>query len=261
MESSFPVCAAAPAWCAQRPGSHSPLLKPLFSLSLPDRVEPAPGRLRTRGFTLVEVLVALLLVAVLTATVAPVIVQQLERRHVPLLVNDLTRIGTGIELLHLNLYPAFPSDVEDLLYRPDGEDVQIDFVTPYPERLRRRWAGPYIGMLSVAEGGDVWQEELLTGFDGRIQSGFYCFDSNLNQEMASCADAAGIWVAIKVQQVRASEFEQANDIVDGEGEDDTVAGAAAPSWERGRLRLTDDGAISPGDQVNWMYYLVVPYDA
>lgn len=222
----------------------------------PARRHPPFSRRVRGGFTLIELLVALVLTAGMVAVVLPIVVQQIQRIQAVRAANDLVRIGTGVRHFQLDLYPAFPGDLEDLVYAVDPDDRQLLEVA-YSGRQSERWTGSYIEP-RFAEGGVLTGDAVVTGFDSKIQQQVVCFDSEVNESI-SCMEGPGVFVALEMQNIRAGEFELINDIIDGEGEDDTLdVWGVSDSRVKGRLRLMDSGGISPELQTNFVYFLITP---
>lgn len=217
--------------------------------------EHARGWPRSRGFTLVEVLVTLVILAVIAAVVYPLVTQQTERADPVRAAGDLARAGNAVRYFHLNTF-AYPGDLEDLMHRPDGADRKING-DPYSSAQRAAWAGPYIDQ-ALAEGGEMTGNAIESGYNVYLRYKLICYDPASN-DLAVCA--AGTWVAIRVDNVLTSEFEAINDIIDGEKEDDHTfdANGRTESRDKGRIRMMHDPVLDPASQVNRMAYLITPY--
>jgi len=96
---------------------------------------PAP---RAGGFTLVEMLVVIAILAMIAAFAAPRALKWLSGAKADAARIQIEAIGTGIDLYRLEV-GKLPPDLEALVKKPAGEE---------------RWNGPYLKKASVPE--DPW---------------------------------------------------------------------------------------------------------
>lgn len=106
---------------------------------------------RRFGFTLVEVLVTTVVVAVLAAVVLPALAKQTSAADPARIASDLKNIKMGIEVFSNNLRPDFPGDLEDLVNHPivppsttvssTTDDLAADNLHYVNREL---WNGPYL---------------------------------------------------------------------------------------------------------------------
>jgi prepilin-type N-terminal cleavage/methylation domain-containing protein len=73
---------------------------------------------RKRGFTLVETVVSVGIVAALAAVVYPAVVKQFDSADPTRMAEDLGSLSTAIETFGVNVRPQQPDDIEDLVLRP-----------------------------------------------------------------------------------------------------------------------------------------------
>jgi len=166
------------------------------------------------GFTLIEMLIILAIMAALAAVLLPTLTNQIQKSEVSRVTGDLTNLRTAAEAFLVDVH-RYPGDIEDLGTPITATDTDADTVA-YPPGLVARWDGPYIDRV-VADG-----DSLETGFGGQIQ------DDLVKVEYPA---ASGIfYLTVNVSGFAQSDFDRVD-----EGMDD-ADGAAA-----GRLRwITPD---------------------
>lgn len=208
-----------------------------------------------RGFTLIEVLVTLILLAVLAAAVFPVVSQQAADADPVKGAQDLSSIRTGIETFNLNIRKAYPGDLEDLatqISTADNVIVRASQSGGYGTSDSIRWNGPYIDA-SVVDGGGV-----NTAFGVLINDNLtrYDADNDVPSGRPSFQSTGALFVAATIgtstSHLSAAQFEALNDLIDGEVEVDGPG--AATSWTQGKLRFNNK--VTASDSI--AYYLAVP---
>lgn len=202
------------------------------------------------GFTLIEVLVTLVLVGLLVAFVFPVVSQQVDQADAPRAANDLANIRTAIEMFHVNVRPTYPGDLEDLVHQispvsDGGSDTPIDGA--YNTGQANRWNGPYIDASVTRDGTD----DIISGFDGSLKNTLVLFDSQAADAATGAAATASAadFIAVQLDGLTESDFEELNDLLDGEGETDGAAGSQISG------RLWYDATATP----DATYFLAVPF--
>src|ERR1044071_10273254 len=121
-------------------------------------------RARTRaGFTLVETIVTLGLLAVLAAFVVPTVVQKAGAGDPVKVVSDLSAIRTGLETFQTDV-GGVPNQLRILLVQPTVANHFIDSVTAMKQGNVVAWNGPYLN----AEIGALPQDSISTGFRSYI---------------------------------------------------------------------------------------------
>ena len=95
------------------------------------------------GFTLIELIVVIALVAVLAAVVAPNLLGKASDANRKAAVIQLEKISNSVELYRLET-GRYPETLSDLVTRPQGVE---------------RWNGPYIRKLSLLK--DPWGNDLV----------------------------------------------------------------------------------------------------
>ena len=215
-------------------------------------------RTSREGFTLIEILVALILLALLAAAVFPVVTQQIEKGDPARAANDLANIRTGIETFQLNVRPSFPGDLEDLAFRVSSTADRGIAGTGdlYTTTQVSKWDGPYIDAALVEEGQATLTDVALeSGFGGQILRDLTCFNGTpaINADTGTTCAASTHFVSIQITGLSNSQFEEINDLIDGENEAD------ATSEDTGKLRIGDLDADNSLDTNEKVYYLAVPY--
>lgn len=201
------------------------------------------------GFTLIEVLVTLVLVGLLVAFVFPVVLQQVGQADAPRAANDLANIRTAIEIFHVNVRPAFPGDIEDLANGITVADSTADSLA-YSTGQLNRWNGPYVDA-SIAASAAGTDTVIISGFEGGIVNDLLLYDSSADAAEGGSGFATGNFVAIQVAGLTEDQFEDVNDLIDGESETD---GPAGTSHIQGKLRRND--SVTATDTL--VYYLAAP---
>lgn len=98
---------------------------------------------RSSGFTLIELIVVIALVAVLAAVVAPNLLGKATEANRKSAGIQLEKIANAVELYRLET-GRYPEELTDLVKKPQGVE---------------RWNGPYIRKMSQLK--DPWGSELL----------------------------------------------------------------------------------------------------
>ncbi len=161
------------------------------------------------GFTLVEMLIILAIMAALAAVLLPTLTNQIQKSEISRVTGDLTNLRTAAEAFLVDVH-RYPGDIEDLSTPLTAADADADTVA-YPTGLRARWDGPYIDRV-IADG-----DSLETGFGGQIQ------DDMVKVEYPA---ASGIfYLTVNVSMFARTDFDRVDESMDD------ADGAAA-----GRLR-------------------------
>ena len=97
----------------------------------------------SRGFTLIELIVVIALVAVLAAVVAPNLLGKASEANRKSAMIQLEKVANSIELYRLET-GRYPETLTDLVEQPQGVE---------------RWKGPYLRKKSLLQ--DPWGNELV----------------------------------------------------------------------------------------------------
>ena len=102
-----------------------------------------PTTQRPLGFTLIELIVVIALVAVLAAVIAPNLLGKATEANRKSAAIQLEKIANAVELYRIET-GRYPEELTDLVRRPDGVE---------------RWNGPYVRKLSQLQ--DPWGNDLV----------------------------------------------------------------------------------------------------
>lgn len=168
-------------------------------------------RARSRnGFTLIEILVALILIALLLGAVVPAVLNQVSKGDTNRIIEDLDAVTAGMQTFRMDV-KRWPGDLEDLIFAPTAAsssvDADIDGVG-YSTGMVAKWDGAYLDGVSL-DGNNG----LATGADGTIQNDFDVGGTFLlNTEP---------YITITVNGLPSSQVEAVDIAVDGEANSST----------------------------------------
>lgn len=111
-----------------------------------------PYRGRPKGFTLIELIVVIALVAVLAAIVAPNLLGKASEANRKSALVQLEKLSNAVELYRLET-GRYPEELNDLVDRPQGLE---------------RWNGPYVRKSSQLL--DPWGNEIVLKVPGERNS-------------------------------------------------------------------------------------------
>lgn len=117
------------------------------------------------GFTLIEILVALILIALLLGAVVPAVLNQVTKGDTNRILEDLDAVTTGMQTFRMDV-KRWPGDLEDLISAVSTTDTDID-ADPYTQGMVNKWDGAYLDGVSL-DGNNA----LVTGAEGTIQNDF-----------------------------------------------------------------------------------------
>lgn len=207
--------------------------------------------MRRRGFTLIEIMVALMILSGLIAIMIPVVMDQSRRGDPTRAAGDLSAVASALSMFRAHTL-TLPDDLEDLANPITAFDRQLNGTAFTPSMLGR-WKGPYLdqSMEERGAGDPASADSIATGFGSFIAPVLALYNGLLNDSLPLTAEADANFVALMIRGMEAEEFEQLNDLIDGEAEIDGSPGCTRCSWDRGNLRWDAGRAIA--------YYLAIPY--
>ncbi len=125
-----------------------------------------PLPLGTAGFTLVEILVVMAIIAGLAAVTLPAITQQMRKSDANRVAQDLKNLATSSQSFQADVR-TLPGALEQLQTKitPDGTTAETKdvFSNAYTDTDTTAWAGPYIEKTV-----DATDKTLTTGFGATI---------------------------------------------------------------------------------------------
>lgn len=221
-------------------------------LELPRRGPKSNRKAQSPGFTLIEAMVTILIIGVLVGLVSPVVMRGLRTVEYVRIVHDLDATRRAVIMFNLNLRNTFPDKVKHLVDPIQSGDLQFN-QEPYTATHIARWNGPYL----IASP-DPTTEVVRTRLGIEITAFLAWFNSKDNVELLSFSEAVN-WVAIKTSEMTSGDFEELNDLIDGEAEPDGAL--AGQSQTTGKLRLVPPfPPVVPGDVLSGnVFYLAAPY--
>lgn len=207
--------------------------------------------MRRTGFTLIEIMVALMILSGLIAIMVPVVLDQAERGDPTRVGADLSAIASGLSTFRAHTL-TLPDDLEDLANPITDFDRQIDG-TQYATSQLTRWNGPYLdaAMEEIGAGDPLSPDSLPTGYKAFISPVLALYDGIDNDSLPLAAADDANFAALIIRGLSDTEFERLNDIIDGEAEQDGTAGCDRCSWNRGNLRWDPTNSL--------VYFLALPY--
>src|SRR4051812_36072688 len=101
---------------------------------------------RRSGFTLVETIVTVGLLAVLAAFVVPTVIQKASAGDPVKVASDLSAVRTGLETFLSDVKGGFPNQITMLADKPTTANHFVDSLTNLTPGQVASWNGPYLGL-------------------------------------------------------------------------------------------------------------------
>ena len=100
---------------------------------------------RSRGFTLVEIMVVVVILGILAATIIPQFIGTKQEAKVSAAKANIAELEAALERfnIHMDRYPTADEGLSVLVERPSGDD--------------KKWRGPYIKLLRPDPWGNPYQ--------------------------------------------------------------------------------------------------------
>lgn len=181
------------------------------------------------GFTLIEVLVTLTLLAAIVAIIAPTLFSQLDQGDTTQLRGDLQNVANAVKTFRVDVSPVFPGNIDHLVDPITTGDAPLGGGN-YNNGQVDRWNGPYLEIeTSATTAGDT---VFTSGFGGQVVNGL------LDEPNATTTPGgAEGWVVIRVAGMTSSALTTIEEEFDSN----------ATSSSAGRIRSQSDT----------LYYLAV----
>jgi len=157
------------------------------------------------GFTLIEVLVTLVLIALLLGVIVPSVLNQLDRGDPTRVASDLEGVRSGVRLFRVDV-KRFPYSVEQLTENPVGTGVPWDTIVDFNGAtintgLIARWNGPYLDGSPVAD----TLTTIATALGGQIEPLF-----------RSKTLAGSAYLTVLVSGLSRADIQSISNVVDGD---------------------------------------------
>ena len=225
------------------------------------------GRKQKRGFTLVETVVTVGIVAALAAVVYPTVVRQFDTADPTKAAEDLNSIATALDAFGVNVRPNQPRELDQLV-NPIGvgsasfhnaQDIAYSLADS------SNWRGPYLA-LSIPTATATTATATSTGFGAAILNGLIPFQTSGTTTLTGGDDisggtapfAAADYLAVKITGLTIPAFNAINTLIDGPNE----AVGAQPDEQRqslGRLRCPYTGTTENTTTCPAAYFLASPF--
>ncbi|HJQ20335.1 MAG TPA: type II secretion system protein [Gemmatimonadaceae bacterium] len=224
------------------------------------------ARIPRRGFTLVETVVTVGIIAALAAVVYPTVVKQFDSADPTRVAEDLGNIRTALEAFGVNVRPELPHDLEDLVNRPDLTTDSTALDAFYLSSEQGGWNGPYLG-ISVPVTATAADTVTSTGYNARIVNRLAVFDEGGGaggltggDSVAAGNASQGDFIAVRIPNLSGAAFSAVNSLIDGPSEDDAVEAVEVVKRRTlGRFRCPYSGAAPATNNAPCpnAYYLAV----
>ena len=183
------------------------------------------------GFTLIETVVTIGLVAALAAFIVPSVMNKSGSADPVKVDNDLSAISVAIQSFSSDLKGTNPGDIEDLITAPIaitscGAGIRCDSTIThtfgYSSDEVALWKGPYLDAsisddpAAVLRSGYVANvENTLIRFDATNGIPEFCADNGARQPCPGFVATNPLFVAVKVDSLTAEQAGIVNGLVDG----------------------------------------------
>ncbi|GIW51630.1 MAG: hypothetical protein KatS3mg081_0985 [Gemmatimonadales bacterium] len=155
-------------------------------------------RVRTgAGFTLVELLVVLAILAALVAAILPFVIGQSGEGELQRLVQDVRAVEDAAKTFRLNV-GRWPGKLTHLVVKPTSSETDA-FGNTYPSGLLNRWSGPYL------ERGTLPGDTLPTAFGGVFLA-----------QLDTLTWGSAVFVRTRVKAIPIERTREVSELIDGD---------------------------------------------
>ena len=157
------------------------------------------------GFTLVEVLVTLVLIALLIGVIVPSVINQLDRGDPTRVASDLEGVRSGVRLFRVDV-KRYPYSIEQLTENPGTDGAPWDTIVDFNgatinTTLIGRWNGPYLEGSAVTDNVTT----IATALGGEIEPVFHARTL-----------AGTTYLTVAVSGLTRGNIQSVSEIVDGD---------------------------------------------
>ena len=211
-----------------------------------------------RGFTLVETIVTVGIIAALAAIIYPTVVKQFDNADPTRVAEDLGNIRTGLEAFAVNVRPQLAADIEDLVNRPIVVAGTLDSTSTgavYTATEAAAWLGPYVALSALPTMGQT-DTAAVTGYNARILNRVNNYDVTaaafVGGDTVALGDVNADFIAVRIVGLSGSAFNAANLLIDGPTESDATTRRSSGRWRCPAAVYTDNAPCLNA------YFLAVP---
>ena len=211
-----------------------------------------------RGFTLIETVVTVGIVATLAAVVVPQVVKQFDSADPTRLAEDLNSIRSSIETFGVNVRPNQPQEIEDLvnLIQATTAGDSTALGAAYTASDVANWNGPYLGS-SVLSTATRNAQVITSGYGVTFNNRLPLFDIDANATGGDTTDTspttAADFVSVLITGLSGSAFNTVNELIDGPSENTAIL-----RRHNGRLRCPGNATPNDTDACTAAYFLATP---
>jgi prepilin-type N-terminal cleavage/methylation domain-containing protein len=192
---------------------------------------------RRSGFTLIETIVTVGIIAVLAAFVVPTVIQKAGVGDPVKVQNDLNTVRTGLETYGTDSKAGFPHLLYDLTAKPTAGTSRLIDSTAMTANQVAKWNGPYMGATITNTVGD----SMATGYTAYMMNFIDRYDitANFPEHKTDGSFNTGflntntLFASIQIHGLTLAQGIALNTLIDGASD---VAVAADSSNITGRLR-------------------------
>ena len=113
-------------------------------------------KIKHKGFTLLEIMVVVVIIAVMAAAVVPSIIGKLDEASISRTKTDIKSIETALKLYRASnfSYPSTDQGLEALVSKPSGDPEPRSWSQQLPKAPIDPWKNPYKYISPGTRGGD-----------------------------------------------------------------------------------------------------------
>ena len=215
---------------------------------------------RRSGFTLIETIVTVGLLAVLASFVIPTVIQKAGAGDPVKVASDVSAIRTGLETFLNDVKAGYPNQIRMLTDMPTPQNHIIDSTTALTPGQIAAWNGPYLSATVSAAATD----SLATGYTAFVKNFVTRYDAVNNAAALYATAGAGtggvfnpnntLFATLTIVGLTVPQAQIVNKLIDGASDLDLASGAYAGANVSGRFRY--DKPSASGLVV--AYYLAAP---